>query len=343
LKKKNIAVISTTFNRAPQLYRHLWTINSQDFPHSDFWVIIVDDGSVDETQEVIAAAAENFPTLSIINIRTDRKPPDSFGGQGIAYNVGLRCAEDLGVEYVILTGGDMLITSCAMRKHMEVQTDVRRRAWTISSKDKTKETEYRLMVDQISDVPDILLGSDLFYIRPDHQTLGNDQLLLSAVVGNLDWQPAENLLHQWSALTIEPIEGADHNHLGFTGDVVVSRTHPEWTTWQSCKLQYWLDIGGFDEAGTGHFWEEEQLERRFNLYNKYREELGLKSILAMTHESPLVCCFHQPHPRQLSNIDNREIFRKNVERYGFDVNKGQGIDWGRAKHEIISKREYTLR
>ena len=347
MEKKKIAVICTTFNRAVQLSRHIWSIAHQDYPLDKFVLIIVDDGSIDNTQEIIYQAFQDYPNLSLINILTDRKERGHFGGQGIAYNVGLRYAEELEVDYVFLAGGDILWPSYAITKHMEIHGDVQKRAWAVASQINTLGPSREYFCDGPPDpatvhhtflekgtTPDVLVGPRQYFIRPDRESLGNNPEVLAYIPDRYDWKPPEKLLAQPEALTLEDF-GGGHIYIGLTGDRPCDIAHPSWPTLQSCKLEHWLTLGGWDEAGTGHFWEDEQLNFRLFKYTKWRHENNLCDFVPIVH--PSVECFHQPHIRQLSH-DNRAIFLENDEKYGFDVNRERGIDWGRSKHEIKGAR-----
>jgi len=349
MKKRPITVISTTFNRAPQLYRHLWTLNSQNYPHTDYRVIVIDDGSLDDTQAVIKHAIQAYPEMNIVNILTDRKEEGHFGGQGLAYNIGLRYAEEWGSEFVIQTGGDMLIPSFGIEKYMELQTNLRKRAWAIATffgnlsegiqKALGQPPDPTASYDELlSRLPDVLVGPNQYFIRPDRESLGNDYDVLAKVPDRYDWQPAERLLANPQALTLEEFPNQSHIYIGYPGDIPCDRSHPEWPTWQICRTEHWINIGGYDESGTGHFWEDEQIRFRFIQYSDDLIAKGKRGFCSIVHPSALVCCFHQPHIRQLS-FDNRAAFLENIENYGFDVNRKRGIDWGRSRHTIVDIAE----
>ena len=320
------AVICTTFNRALQLSRHIWSVAHQDYPLDKFVLIIIDDGSVDNTQEIIAGAFHDYPKLNMINILTDRKERGHFGGQGIAYNVGLRYAEELGVEYVILAGGDILWPSYAITKHLEIHKDVKKRAWAVASQIHTvgpsmqyycgdnppdPATVHKTFLEQ-GTTPDALVGPRQFFIRPDRESLGNNVEALAEVPDRYDWKPPEKLLGQPEALTLEAFPGGGHIYIGLTGDRPCDTAHPTWPTLQSCRLEHWLNLGGWNESGDGHFWDDEDLHNRLMKYIKYRAEQGLIRFAPIVH--PSTECFHQPHPRQLSH-DNRAVFLEDNEKY----------------------------
>jgi len=318
------AVICTTFNKAQQVKRNIWCMAHQDYPLDDFVLIMVDDGSADNTQEVLEESFEKFFELNVISILTHRKPKDFFGGMGLAVNIGLRYAEELGVEYVFLTGGDILWPTYAISSHIKMHKDPLAISWAL-----TGSTDYNVLTD-------VMIGQRQYFIRPDRESLGNDSALLASIPDRYDWKPPEKLQSQPEALTIETFTDGDYIYLGFPGDMPCDISHPTWPNLQSCKLIHWLNIGGYDEAGTGHCWEDVQLEKRLALYAKEREENNIfPRFTTVTH--PFAECYHQPHPRQLSH-DNRSKLMQNIERFGYNVNKGQYLDWGRSEHIIVMER-----
>ena len=344
--EKETAVICTTFNKAEQVYRNLWCLAHQDYPLDKFVVIVIDDASVDHTQTKIMEAYEEFPQLNMINILTDRKAKGHFGGQGLVYNIGLRYAEELGVEYIINTGGDILLPSYAIRTHLELHKDARKRAWAVASQFNTLGELTELFQDGPPDpasdheklvktVPDVLVGPRQYFVRPDRESLGNNVPLLGSIPDRYDWKPAEKLLSQPEALTLEEFPNNTHIYIGLTGDKPCDTHHPHWPTLQSCKLEHWLNIGGWDEGGTGTFWEDESLRLRLIKYAHYRNEQGITNLMSIVH--PSTECYHTPHPRQLSH-DNHATFLDHDKKYGFNVNEEMEIDWGRSKHEIIFSR-----
>ena len=347
-----IAIICSTFNRSKQLSRHLWTLAHQDYPLDECVFIIVDDGSVDDTQQTIDTFFEAHPHLKFVNLLTNRKSNNYFGGHGIVLNLGLRYAEELGAEYVFLTGGDILWPSYALRKHMAVHQNSGKRAEIIvehlefitsSESDRAKSTHYYPELETKTEQEirelvystgvDVMIGPKIRWIRPDHQSLGNNINELAAIPDRYDWRPPEKLINQPEAFRLEPFPDGGHIHLGYTDEIPSSdRYHTTAPDLLSCKLKYWLDFGGWDESGTGHFYEDFQLVQRLHKYIKYRIDNKVYPLfLPIVH--PSVECYHQPHPRQLSHCNHR-IFMDNVEKCGYDVNKGQGLDWGKCPHEV---------
>jgi len=346
-----VAIVCSSFNRAKQLERTVWSIANQDYPLDKVVLIIIDDGSVDNTPTTIAQLFDNYPNLNLIDIVTQRKKENHFGGHGIVLNLGLRYAEELGAEYVFLTGGDILWSSYALRKHLLAHKDLDEKIRVVavnlselgefkSQLTGYKENNMESIVNAVSATihnsdADLLLGPRIYFIRPDRESLGEAEAapgLLANIPDWYDWKPPEKLLSHPTALTLEEFPDRDHIYLGYPGERPCDNSHPESPSLQSAKLSFWLRLGGWDESGIGHFYEDLQL--RLRLLN-YLNCSDMSPIFPIVH--PEVSCFHQPHPRQLSSC-NHDIFVENVEKYGYNVNKGQNIDWGRCPHRIRKVR-----
>jgi glycosyltransferase involved in cell wall biosynthesis len=330
-----VTVVVTTFNREKQLYRTLWCLAHQSLPSSDYRVIVIDDQSIDGTQTRIKACFGEFPELNLINILTQRKPPNYHGGQGIALNIGIRYALDWGSEYVFLTGGDILLPTYALVKHLQAHQTPAIRARMIAEQvyhDPDPVSRVQQMLQ--AGVPDIMCGPQQYFIRPDRESLGNeDPVLLASIPDLYDWQPPEKLLLQPEATTLEVFPGGGHIYIGYTGDRPLDITHYTWPTAQSCKLAHWVELGGWAEIGTGSLWEDECLNIRFIEYQKYLLSRGLPGIEGVTH--PEVQIYHQPHPRQIS-FDQRELLREGRKAHPYKANLG--IEWGKAPHIIVEAR-----
>jgi glycosyltransferase involved in cell wall biosynthesis len=81
-----ISVVIPTFNRREGLLECLGRLEAQTYPHSDFEVVVVDDGSVDGTQ----AAVEEFAARSGVGITCH---PQARAGPAAARNRGAREAK----------------------------------------------------------------------------------------------------------------------------------------------------------------------------------------------------------------------------------------------------------
>jgi len=79
-----ISVIIPTYNKAAHLSRLLPTLLAQRFDHHSFEVIIVDDGSTDQTPAIVELFKDQFPHFTYIHQKN--------GGIGAARNKGLKFA-----------------------------------------------------------------------------------------------------------------------------------------------------------------------------------------------------------------------------------------------------------
>ncbi|MHB8754243.1 MAG: glycosyltransferase family 2 protein [Candidatus Acidiferrales bacterium] len=89
-----VSVVIPTFNRSPILGEAFQSVLAQDF--QDFEVIIVDDGSTDNTAEVVASFTD--PRVKYVK-------KDHNAGCAAAYNTGVRAAEG---NYVSILDSDDL-------------------------------------------------------------------------------------------------------------------------------------------------------------------------------------------------------------------------------------------
>ena len=80
----SVSVIVCTYNRSAMLERLLTAISTQTLPADDYEVIVVIDGSTDDSAEVCRRMADNLP-----NLRTILEP----------VNVGLSNAENIAIHY----------------------------------------------------------------------------------------------------------------------------------------------------------------------------------------------------------------------------------------------------
>jgi glycosyltransferase involved in cell wall biosynthesis len=99
------SVIVPTYNRKTLLGKCLKSLVNQGYPTCDYEVIVVDDGSVDETEQVVKSAKKGFANLRYFRIR--------HKGQGAARNVGLRNAKG---EFIAFTDDDCVVEKEWLKK-----------------------------------------------------------------------------------------------------------------------------------------------------------------------------------------------------------------------------------
>jgi len=102
-----ISVVIPTYNRAKTLKECLRALLNQDLPQEDFEIIVVDDGSVDDTRKVVEDAAKINGNLHYFHQRND--------GQGIARNLGI--SKSTG-KIIVLIGDDIIATPTFLTEHM---------------------------------------------------------------------------------------------------------------------------------------------------------------------------------------------------------------------------------
>lgn len=105
---KTLSIIIPTYNRYETLKRNLNLLATQTISMEDFEVIVIDDGSSDETPRFLADFAQRSPyQLRVIT------QPNS--GQGVARNAGIEIAEG---EILLFLGDDMLTNPDFLRAHL---------------------------------------------------------------------------------------------------------------------------------------------------------------------------------------------------------------------------------
>ena len=104
-----ISVIIPTYNRCQYLEYTLNSLASQDLPHSDFEVIIVDDGSTDDTFQT----AKNFENK--INIKFAYQPDKGFRAAS-SRNLGIRIADG---KFCMFIDSGIIVKSDCLRQHVK--------------------------------------------------------------------------------------------------------------------------------------------------------------------------------------------------------------------------------
>lgn len=99
MKRPYLSIVIPTYNRAEQLDRALGHLYEQELAHESFEVIVVDDGSMDETDKVLKAWKAKWPQLQSLH--------QSNSGQATARNRGIKKASG----QVILFGQDDIYAS----------------------------------------------------------------------------------------------------------------------------------------------------------------------------------------------------------------------------------------
>ncbi|GBC99886.1 Putative glycosyltransferase EpsH [bacterium HR17] len=82
-----VSVVVPTYNRVGLLLQLLESLPKQTYPKDRFEVVIVDDGSTDETEQVFRAFAQTAP-FSVVYLRQPRKGPAAARNLGIRHSRG---------------------------------------------------------------------------------------------------------------------------------------------------------------------------------------------------------------------------------------------------------------
>lgn len=93
-----VSVVISSYNDAHKLKRNLPAVLNQDYP--DYEVIVVNDGSDDDTEETVMSFAEKYPHLKLVNIT---QSVIFFRSKKFPLSVGIKSAKN---EILLLTDAD---------------------------------------------------------------------------------------------------------------------------------------------------------------------------------------------------------------------------------------------
>jgi glycosyltransferase involved in cell wall biosynthesis len=110
-KEDPVSVIICTRNEAENLKRYLPSILNQDYP--EFEVIVVNDGSSDETEDVLGEFKTQYPRLYVTGIEGK---PGYVSGKKVALTLGVKAAH---FEQIVFTNPDSEPLSPFWLKHMQ--------------------------------------------------------------------------------------------------------------------------------------------------------------------------------------------------------------------------------
>ncbi len=105
-----LSVVVPSYNDAPMLRLCLARLAAQTLAPAAYEVVVVDDGSTDDTPGVVSAAA--YGRAMIRGIRLDRNR-----GRSAARNAGIRAA---GAALVVFVDSDVLVLPDFLQRHMEI-------------------------------------------------------------------------------------------------------------------------------------------------------------------------------------------------------------------------------
>lgn len=102
-----LSVVIPTYNRSQILHECLEALYRQDMPRDDYEILVVDDGSKDETQKVLDHFASKYK-----NFRSFRQ---KNMGQGVARNLGVEHAQG---NIIVLIGDDIIVGENFLSEHL---------------------------------------------------------------------------------------------------------------------------------------------------------------------------------------------------------------------------------
>lgn len=102
-----ISVVIPTYNRSEKLRECLEALATQDFDKKQYEVVVIDDGSQDETQELLKKIEKKFPVP--LRILTQNN-----SGQGVARNKGI---DEATGDIILFLGDDIVATPTLLREH----------------------------------------------------------------------------------------------------------------------------------------------------------------------------------------------------------------------------------
>ena len=104
-----LSVVIPTYNRRPALERCLEALREQTLDRHQFEVVVVDDGSSDDTRQFLAEQPD---------VRVWYQPENA--GPAAARNAGVRIAQG---EIVLFIGDDIFLQNDALERHLAVHAD----------------------------------------------------------------------------------------------------------------------------------------------------------------------------------------------------------------------------
>ena len=103
-----LSIIIPTFNRRQQLVNCLNALKKQSLTQAAYEVIVVNDGSTDDTKDYLNELSEIWPQLTVIHKENE--------GQGIARNFGLNYARG---QITMFIGDDIYGTEDFLEQHVK--------------------------------------------------------------------------------------------------------------------------------------------------------------------------------------------------------------------------------
>jgi len=111
-----LSVVIPAYNQAPTLRRTLETLQEQTLDRGQSEVIVVDDGSTDETAAVTRGQAAGDPRVRLVQHAGNR-------GRSAARNTGVRAARG---EIILLLDSDVIVPRAFLASHLDAHRRSRR-------------------------------------------------------------------------------------------------------------------------------------------------------------------------------------------------------------------------
>jgi glycosyltransferase involved in cell wall biosynthesis len=112
--KPDLSIVTPCYNKAEHLVNYFVSLGNQSFPHDRFEVLIIDDGSTDQTLPVVREARRVFD-YKIRYIYLDRPGRSSAS---VPHNVGIRKAK---ADIIVQVGPDIIMAKDALALHHAYQ------------------------------------------------------------------------------------------------------------------------------------------------------------------------------------------------------------------------------
>lgn len=223
-----ISLVTATFNRSLQLKRGLMSILAQDNLPPDMEIIVVDDGSVDDTKAVIdylrSEADKKYPFLTIKYIYLHH-PEHRISS--IPRNVGIKQASG---DIIIFTESECLHIGNTINQILQK------------------------MIDYPNNTPvatQIWSMGQNIYKKLDEESFK---------------YPARILSHPYAQLTDSA--NMDNKKAPNADFAITGSINCVTGCFFACQKQWLEDIGGFDEEFEGHGWDDWDLFNRLAKYDK---------------------------------------------------------------------------
>ena len=113
MNRLKFSIIVCTYNRANLLDKGLRTLVFQEYSDFDYEIVVIDDGSTDNTNEIVDKYKETFPYINYKHILNR----EEYSSPALARNIGLKEAK---YEYCCFTDPEILVPYNMLKIHDEI-------------------------------------------------------------------------------------------------------------------------------------------------------------------------------------------------------------------------------